>query len=230
VRAVAAEMMAVRLMDTNRQRPARWRRSFRRCSRRVERWTGTTTQPQAYLGMNSCASVATYRSVFDPSGLAAEVAHLEAEHKAMMHRYADLPTPRVKEKAKGELAALEARIEELEGQQQNVADAIEQHYRQMTDLQEAVHAAREAMRSEVEERALRQRAEALRAVVQRIECTFTATGQTGGGWGKKNARLATVTIYPVGGDPVAFGAESKGTLMYSSAHSFMNRTCVGRTR
>ncbi len=37
----------------------------------------------------------------------------------------------------------------------------------------------------------------MRAVIQRIECTFTATGVSGSGWGKKNAQLATVTIYPV---------------------------------
>src|SRR5262249_14231585 len=36
--------------------------------------------------------VATYRSVFNPSGLVADVGRLEAEHTALMHRYADLPT------------------------------------------------------------------------------------------------------------------------------------------
>jgi hypothetical protein len=133
--------------------------------------------------------------------------------------YADLPTPLAKDKAKKELAALEDRIGELKRQQHNVADVIEQHYRQMTDLQEAIHATREAMKSDNDAQALRRRAEALRAIVQRIECTFTATGQTGGGWGKKNARLATVTIYPVVGDSAAFSVGSKGTLMYSSAHS-----------
>jgi hypothetical protein len=40
--------------------------------------------------------------------------------------------------------------------------------------------------------------------MQRIECIFTATGQTGGGWGKKNARLVTVRFDPVKGDPVKF--------------------------
>ena len=69
--------------------------------------------------------------------------------------------------------------------------------------------------------ALRQRAESLRAIIHRIECTFTATGQTGGGWGKKNARLATVTIYPVIDDSAEISANSKGTIIYSSAHSFM---------
>ena len=174
--------------------------------------------------------VATYRSVFDSSGLATEVERLEAEHTALMHRYADLPTPRAKEKAKAELAALEDRIAELESHQQNAADVIEGHYRQMTDLQEAIREARLAMKSDNDAQALRRRAEALRAIVQRIECTFTATGQTGGGWGKKNARLVKVTIYPVVGDPAEFSYSSKGTIMYSSAHSFIKRTWVGVMR
>jgi hypothetical protein len=165
--------------------------------------------------------VATYRSVFDPSGLAAEVERLEAEHTAMMHRYADLPTPRAKEKAKAELAALEARIEELEGQQRNAADVIEGLYRQMVDLQGATRAAREAMRSEVGERALRQRAEALRAIIQRIECTFTATGQTKGGRSRKNTRLVKVTIYPVIGDARHFLVEDCNVLRATRATSHM---------
>ncbi len=71
------------------------------------------------------------------------------------------------------------------------------------------------------DRAFRQRAEALRAVIQRIECRFTATGKAGGGWGKKNAVLTSVKIYPFSGEAVEVPAESKGTLLYSSAHSCM---------
>src|SRR5262249_54002791 len=48
----------------------------------------------------------------------------------------------------------------------------------MNDLQRANADAKLALRREASDRDLRQRAEALRAVVQRIECTFTATGQT----------------------------------------------------
>src|SRR5262249_11816265 len=117
-----------------------------------------------------CDCVAYYRSVFDPSGPAAEVERLEAEHTAMMRRYADLPTPRAKEKAKAELAALEDRIAELESQQQNAADVIEQHYRQMTDLRDAIREARLAMRSDNDAQALRRRAEALRGLLVEIRC------------------------------------------------------------
>jgi hypothetical protein len=77
------------------------------------------------------------------------------------------------------------------------------------------------MKSKDGERALRQGAEAIRAVVQRIECTFTATGQKGGGWGRKNSRLVKVTFYPISGDPAEFSVDSKGTLKYSSDHSRM---------
>jgi DNA invertase Pin-like site-specific DNA recombinase len=181
--------------------------------------------------IRECVSV--YRSVFDPSRLTAEIEQLEEKHTVLMRRWADLPTPRAKEKAKKELAALEARIAELEQQRQNVAEIVEQHYRQMNDLQTAIGEAKRLMRSEAGERALRHRAEAVRAVIQRIECNFTATGETGGGWGKKNARLTSVTIYPVVGDSAAFpvdSAESKGTLTYSSAHSRMKRTRLGRMR
>ena len=67
------------------------------------------------------------------------------------------------------------------------------------------------MRTEAGERSLRQRAEALRAVIQRIECRFIATGAKGSGWGKRNAQLVSVTIYPVVGDSVELSADSKGT-------------------
>jgi DNA invertase Pin-like site-specific DNA recombinase len=165
--------------------------------------------------------LAAYRSLFDPEAVAQKVARLEAEHDALMARWADLPTPRAKEKARQRFAELEARIERLRQQQRNVADVVEQHYGRLNDLQAALAEARLAMRSEQGERALRQRSEAIRSVIQRIECTFKATGQTGAGWGKRNSQLVSVTFYPVVGDPVPLSAESKGTLMYSSAHSFM---------
>jgi hypothetical protein len=133
--------------------------------------------------------VAYYRSVFDPSGLAVEVERLEAEHTAMMRRYADLPTPRAREKAKADLAALEDRIAELEGQQQNVADVIERYYRQMTDLPESIAAARLAMKSENDAQALRRRAEALKGLLVEIWCEFVATGRKGRG---HRARRAVV--------------------------------------
>jgi DNA invertase Pin-like site-specific DNA recombinase len=175
-------------------------------------------------------AIAFYRRCFSPEGLDAQLAELDAQHTALMHRYADLPTPLAKEKAKKELAALEDRIGELRRQQQDISNIVEQQWREVRDLAKAVKDTQRALTSESGERALRQRAEALQAIIQRIECTFTATGETGGGWGKKNAHLATVTIYPVVGDSVKLSADSKGTLLYSSAHWRMKRTRVGRMR
>jgi hypothetical protein len=77
------------------------------------------------------------------------------------------------------------------------------------------------MRNEAGERALRQRAEKLRAVIQRIECTFTAAGAAGGGWGKRNARLATVKVYPVGGDHLEFSSDRESSLQATRATSPM---------
>jgi hypothetical protein len=77
------------------------------------------------------------------------------------------------------------------------------------------------MSSKAGERAMRQRAEALRAIVQRIECTFTATGQSGGGHGRKNARLSKVTIFPVVGDARHFLADSDSALRATRATSPM---------
>jgi hypothetical protein len=176
------------------------------------------------------ACLACYRSVFDPAAVEAELAKQEAAHTALTEQCLKLTTPRAVAKANQQLAELESQIARLEQQRQDLADLVERHWREILDLGRAIAEARRAMESGTGERALRQRAEALRAIVHRIECTFTATGQTGAGWGKKNARLVAVTFYPVVGDSVAFSADSKGTLMYSSAHSRMKRTRSGRTR
>jgi DNA invertase Pin-like site-specific DNA recombinase len=165
--------------------------------------------------------VASYRGVFDPSALAVEVERLETEHTAMMHRYADLPTPRAKQKAEAELAQLEARIEELEGQQQNVADVVERQWQEIRDLSRAIRDAQLAIRNDTEERALRHRAEALRGIIHRIECTFTITGATGGGHGRKNTQLAKVTIYPIVGDAAHFRIEADNVLRATRATSPM---------
>jgi hypothetical protein len=147
--------------------------------------------------------VATYRSVYDRAGIEAEIGKLEAEHTVLMHRYADLPTPRAKEKAKGELTELEARIEALEGQQQDMSDVIEGHYRQMTDLQAAIRAAKQAMTSANGERAIRHKAEALRGLLVEIRCEFVATGKGLSkhvGPGQARSRLSAVTFLPIAGD------------------------------
>jgi dihydrofolate synthase/folylpolyglutamate synthase len=70
------------------------------------------------------------------------------------------------------------------------------------------------------------RAEALRAVLGRIEWTFTATGKTGGGRGNKSSRLTKVTIDPVSGDPKVDPVDSQNALQHEQAlawwYSFVN--------
>jgi DNA invertase Pin-like site-specific DNA recombinase len=146
-------------------------------------------------------ALAAYRDCFDPARLRDEVAAIEAEHTALMHRYADLPTPRAKDKAKAELSALEARIAALERQQQDLGETITNALGELRRLAQAVHDARKALAAGEGERALRRRAQALRAVIARITCTFVATGKTGGGPGKANSRLVRVVIEPVLGEP-----------------------------
>jgi DNA invertase Pin-like site-specific DNA recombinase len=176
---------------------------------------------------------ACYRANFDPAALAREAQELDERHTQLYRRYADLKTPLARQKADAELADLEARIEELRAHRHDAAELVAAQYREVYDLQLAIADARAAMRADSGERALRRRAEKLRAIIQRIECNFVATGKTGSGYGKKNSKLAAVTFYPVVGDPVTFwaarpvvgdpaasSAGPKGTLQYVSAHSF----------
>lgn len=165
------------------------------------------------------ACITCYRSHFDSSKLEDDIERLEAEHSALMQQWSDLPTPLAKEKAKEQFAELEARIGKLRRRQVDLGKVVSNHYQEMIHLQDAIATAERSMKSVNDERALRQRAEALRTIIQRIECTFTATGEKGGGWGKKNARLTKVTIYPVVGDSAEFSVDPKGTLMYSSAQT-----------
>jgi hypothetical protein len=170
-------------------------------------------------------AVKFYRRCFSADRFDGQLAGLEAEHSALTEKCLNLKTERSIAKVNEELAELESKIKHLEQQKKNVGDTVERQWREVLELSDAI---KQAEKSMTDGGNLRRRAESLRAVIQRIECAFTATGETGGGWGKKNSRLATVTIYPVVDDPAAFPASSKGTLMYSSAHSRMKRTRVGR--
>ena len=96
---------------------------------------------------------------------------------------------------------------ELEEQGKDASELVLSQYRTLQDLFTAVRGAKEALRADNGKVDLRRKAEAIRAVIQRIECTFTATGEKGGGWGKKNTRLTSVTIYPISGNPIEFRAD-----------------------
>jgi hypothetical protein len=116
-----------------------------------------------------------------------------------MSQWADLPTPRAREKAKEKFAALEAQIEQLRQQQQDAASLVEQHWKEMHDLRLAIADAKWAMRSEKGATALRQRAEALRGILCRIECEFVVSGKAGGK-GSPRSRLVAVNFIPIAGN------------------------------
>jgi hypothetical protein len=145
-------------------------------------------------------AVEAYRRCFDPSGLEADIEKLEAEHTALMRQWADLPTPRAKEKAKAELAALEARIEELEKQRQDIGATVTAQWSQVLDLALAVKETHRAMESEEGAHALRHRAEALRGLLVSINCEFVVTGKHSSGPGQAGSRLVAVEFLPVAGD------------------------------
>jgi len=165
------------------------------------------------------ACLACYRANFDPDAVAGEVARLNVELMRLTKAWADLPTPRAKQAAKAQLEALEQRLTELEQQRQDAAGAVAEAYRQVCDLQRAVAAARLAIQGGTNERELRERAQALRGVIQRIECTFTASGKTGCGWGQKYSRLVAVNIFPVTGDAARYLAPAESTLPCTRATS-----------
>jgi hypothetical protein len=158
-----------------------------------------------------------YRSGYDPAKIEDRLAELEGQHDILTEQCLKLTTRRAIDKANKKLADLEAQIKGLEEQKENLADIVEKEWQEILDLSQAVSEAQRAMLSETGERALRQRAQALRAVIQRIECTFTVTGHTGGGPGKKNSRLAAVTIYPVAGDTAQYEVQAENALLHLPA-------------
>jgi hypothetical protein len=159
------------------------------------------------------ACIVCYRDNFDPTRVGAAIAALEAEHTAMMGRYADLPTPRAKEKAKAELAALEGRIEELEKQQEDAGDVVITYRQEIRDLQLAIVEAKNAMSSEAGVLALRRRAEALRGLLVAINCEFVVTGKKSSGPGQAGSRLSAVGFVPIAGDGMRVQADV-GELVY----------------
>jgi DNA invertase Pin-like site-specific DNA recombinase len=155
------------------------------------------------------ACLDSYRTNFDPAALDGEIERLEAEHSTMMEKWADLPAhlTRARQKAEERMASLESRIEALRQQQQDAAEVVGKHWREILDLQKAVREARASLHTEAGERALKRKAAALRAVIHRIDCTFRPTAQAGQGWGKRATDLVRVTVCPVVGDAAVYEAE-----------------------
>jgi DNA invertase Pin-like site-specific DNA recombinase len=176
----------------------------------------TPTDPAILMDEYVAACCDAYRSVFDPAAVARELAALNAEQARLVERWADLPTQRAKDTAKARLTALDQRITELERQRADVAQEVTTAWAEVYGLQQAIADARQALSSDTGERALRRRAEALRKVIHRIECTFRATGHTTGGWKRKVSELTSVTIYPLVGDARTYKADPESVLPQTS--------------
>jgi hypothetical protein len=149
----------------------------------------------------------SYRSNFDAASLQEEITRLEAEYEELMEQWKTLPTQRARDKATERFQELEARLDALKEQQQDSTAVVERHYREMRDLQKAIADAKRALASQGGERSRRQRAEALRSVIQRIDCTFTATRvKAGRQGGQRASKLVSVMIHPLLGDAVKYPA------------------------
>jgi DNA invertase Pin-like site-specific DNA recombinase len=207
-----------------RQRPRKCKQSLaemlgKRGRRAFEKYKHQDITPGGFVE----ACLVSYRFNFDPSVIDGEIEALEAEHSKLMERWADLPThlARARQKAEGQMATLEARMEELRQQQQDASEVVSKHWRELLDLQRAVRDAKASMLSGAGERALKQKAQAMRAVIQRIECTFRPTAAAGQGWGKKGSELVRVCVYPVVGEAATYAAE--GSLQHSRDSSGVYR-------
>jgi hypothetical protein len=128
---------------------------------------------------------------------------LDAEHDELTLECRKLTTERAVAKTNAKMAALEARISELGRRREDTAGAVAALYREAEDLFLAIADARLAGRGESRERALRQRAAAVRRVVSKVECKFTATATSRGRGGN---RLVLVTISPVIGEARTYEA------------------------
>jgi DNA invertase Pin-like site-specific DNA recombinase len=170
----------------------------RHCPDQYEALVRDSHEEDATEGEFILGCIEQYNRAFDPGAVEAERAELDERHSKLTARWADLPTPRAKEKAAKELADLEGRIAALEQQQEDLAELVEHYYQELHELGEAIAAARAALTGE---RDLRVKAAKLRTVLDRIECTFVATGEHGSGPGRKHARLAKLTFVPNAGDP-----------------------------
>jgi hypothetical protein len=99
-------------------------------------------------------------------------------------------------KVNKQLDEIQAQIEALREQQHNLADTLTRQWDDIQELSRVIDKLREGLVSGNGERAYRQRAKDLADLIQRIDLTFEATGETGSGWGKRHSKLVKVTFHP----------------------------------
>jgi DNA invertase Pin-like site-specific DNA recombinase len=147
-----------------------------------------------------------YRRCFDPQKIDERLKDLEAQHDTLTEQALNVKTERAVAKVNQKLAALEADIKRLEEQKQNLADITLAQWKEIEDLAKAIDEAKEAMESEAGAHALRQKAEALRAILCRIDCEFALTGKKSSGPGQSSSRLVALTFLPIAGESMRIEA------------------------
>jgi DNA invertase Pin-like site-specific DNA recombinase len=146
------------------------------------------------------AAVDLYRRLFDPARMQEDIDRLQAEYDAMVDGWRDLPTPAAKARAGEKLAAVEVDLADLKQQQESAAQVVEQQWRAIHDLQQAVATARNELKGKDGVQAARRKAQAVRGVLCRIACEFVPTGAKGkGGPGRAKSRLVALDFQPIAG-------------------------------
>lgn len=119
-----------------------------------------------------------------------EATTLEDKHRRMTAQYFDLP-PLAQELSREKISSLEQEIARIRDRLQPLHQHIEACWADLHSLKERIEHAKVVM----EKGSLRQITEALRSVIDKIECSFSAKG-------KAHSSLEKVTIIPLVGDPV----------------------------
>jgi hypothetical protein len=181
---------------------------------------GKDTPPDFVADLLKC-----YAARHDPARLQADIDKLDAEHTATAERWADAPTPLVREKAQKKLAELEAEIKEKQAQLEDASAVVETYYQEMRSLHNAIVAAQEAASSKRGERKMRRVADIYRRVIRRIDCRFADTGAKGGGFRKKGSDLVEIRIEPHIGDVLQYQVEpGVGSSPETEAAQYLNRS------
>jgi DNA invertase Pin-like site-specific DNA recombinase len=123
-----------------------------------------------------------------------ELAALEDKHGRITAQYFDLP-PLAQALAKEKINDLEADIARIKARLEPLHQQIEACWADLQTLKERIEGARVTL----EKGSLRQIAEVLRSVIDRIECRFSPKGN-------RHSRLEAVTVIPIVGDPLTIEA------------------------
>ena len=118
------------------------------------------------------------------------LSELEAEHSALADKVASLTAPKLIELLNQKALELEARMEDLKGELEPLADRFMEVHRRLHELRMRIGTAEEKMRVG----GFRARAAALRSCISKIECWY---GKTKGG----RSFLQRIRILPSEGDP-----------------------------